>query len=192
MTVMDAIKMSKSFTFTFKGSIKAAEKMLSPSEEVLWAITGSIASQPISGELSTDPSFSSNLDLPGVTVVTNQRILFVCSVLGQINSREMQISSVRSIDLRTSIQLNVIRVIGITDMLVTMGSKKQLNGLRDAINEALSRINTTTVSAPSQESADNDLDTSDIEQLQALKQLYDSGVITAEEFAAKKAQILNL
>lgn len=192
MTVLDAIKVSKSFTFMFKGSITAAQKMLSPSEEVLWAITGSIASEPISGELSTDPSFSSNLDLPGVTVVTNQRILFVCSVLGQIRSREIQISSVRSIDLRTSIQLNVIRIIGVTDMLVTIGSKKQLNGLHDAINEALSRQNTTTASVPSQVSTDNELDPSDIEQLQALKQLYDSGVITADEFAAKKAQILNL
>lgn len=82
-----------------KGAIKAAQKMISPSEEILWAQMGQIYTKPTSDELITD--------------------------FKELNS----------------------------------------NNLTGVI---------------------------DVEQLQSLKQLYDAGVITAEEFAAKKAQILNL
>ena len=192
MTVLEAVQKSKSIAFMYKGSIKAAQKMLSPSEEIIGAITGNVASEPIYDELSTDFGFSADSELPGVIVVTDQRILFVHRVMGQGSTKEIPLSSIRSVDTKTSIQLDAIRIVGISDMIVTKGNRKPITNLRNAINEALSRRSTPKPVTPSQASDDDALQASDIEQLQALKQLYDTGVITAEEFAAKKAQILNL
>lgn len=192
MTVLEAVQNSKSIAFMYKGAIKAAQKMLSPSEDILWAVTGNVASKPVYGELDTDFSYSADSELPGVIVVTDQRILFVHHVMGQGTSKEIPLSAIRSIDTKKSIQLDAIRIVGISDMIVMKGNRKPITNLRNAINEALSRRITPKPTAPAQASDEDALLSSDIEQLQALKQLYDTGVITAEEFAAKKAQILNL
>lgn len=192
MTVLEAVKNSKTLVFMHKGAIMAAQEIIFPSEEVIWAMTSNVATGPVYGELNTDFGFVAGDEVPGVIVVTDQRIIFVYRVMGRGSSKEIPLSTIRSIDTKTSIQFDAIRIVGVSDMIVTKGKRKQITNFRNAINKALSRINTTTPPAPSQMSTDNDLHDSDIAQLQSLKQLYDAGVITAEEFAAKKAQILNL
>ena len=187
MTVLEAIKLSKTSPAMSKGSIKAAQKMISPSEEIIWAMTSNVYTDPVIGELSTQV-YTKGM-LAGVIVVTDQRILFVNNVLGRGTSKEVRLSDIRSIDSKSGNILECLRIIGTTNMIVTTNSSQNIQELRNAINEAIAGKNTQM---PAQTTDDKALEASDIQQLQALKQLYDTGVITAEEFAAKKAQILNL
>ena len=189
MTVLEAVQRSKIPYFMIKGAIKAAQKMIAPSEEITWAQMGLIYTKPITGELITDFKTLSASGLSGVFVVTNKRILFVHSVLGNRSYKEIRLASIRSIDAKATPMTECLRIVSTVDMLIAFAKPAYISLLRNAINEAIERQNAP---APKQVSDSADLDNSDVEQLQALKQLYDSGVLTAEEFAAKKAQILNL
>ena len=130
--------------------------------------------------------------LAGVLVVTDQRLLLVSSSLGLHTSKEIRLSSIRSIDARNNLITECMRISGVSDMMVVFCNRDHMPALRNAINEALEKRNAPQAAAPATMSADNDFSSSDVEQLQALKQLYDTGVLTDEEFAAKKAQILGL
>ena len=188
MTVLDAVKQSETSYIMSKGSIKLAQKLLSSSETILWALVSNVYSDPVRGELSTVGYVKGMLY--GVIVVTDQRILFVNSVLGRATTKEIRLSDIRSIDAKTGSVFACLRIIGSSSMIVTTNSTSHIIKLKNAINEALSRRDSGT--AACQHSSDDSLQASDIQQLQTLKQLYDSGIITAEEFTAKKAQILNL
>lgn len=192
MTVLEAVERSKIPFFMVKGAIKAAQKMISPSEEILWAQMGQIYTKPTSDELITDFKELNSNNLTGVIVVTDQRILFVQSVLGNRTYKEIRLSSVRSVDAKASPMIECLRITSAVDMLIAFAKPSYIALLRNAINDAIERLNTKNTSAQRTPLDDDKLDSSDVEQLQSLKQLYDAGVITAEEFAAKKAQILNL
>ncbi len=191
MTVLEAVEQSKSYNVLNKPAIKIAQTQLSLSENVLCALVCNIYTDPVRGELSTKlPSIMKVL--PGVLVVTNLRIFFVSNQIGKRTIREIPLSSIRSIDSKANYVFEFLRISGITNMIVTYGGIDLISHLRNAINEALEKRNAPQAAAPAPQPADNDLSSADIEQLQALKQLYDTGVLTEEEFAAKKAQILGL
>lgn len=194
MTVLEAVKRSGTPTFLHKGAIKSAQDMLLSGEDVVWAQTSNIYKSPIPGELSTQIELANSDMLPGVLVVTNQRILFVYNILGSSSSREIRISDIRSLDTKANFTIEVLRIVGTSNMIVTFAKRQVMAGLRNAINAVIARENAQHASspAPAQTTEDNALDSSDVQQLQSLKQLYDAGVITAEEFATKKAQILGL
>lgn len=191
MTVAEAVQRSKTPTIMMKSSIKTAQSLISPSEEIIWAQVSNVYQKPVRGALSTEIGSVSD-SLAGVIVVTNERILFVHKMLSNYVSKEVYISDIRSIDAKASLTYEVLRVVGTSDMIVTFAKRNIIAALRNAINQGI--IIESTAKSPSliQTTDDTALQKSDIEQLQALKLLYDSGVITAEEFAAKKAQILNL
>lgn len=183
MTVLEAVQNSKTSYAMCKGSIKAAQKMLLPTEEIVWAMTANVYPKPVHGELCTN-GFASGM-LAGVIVVTDQRILFVNNVLGRGITKDIRISDIRSMDSKAGELFECLRIVGISDMIVTTCIKQEISSLRNAIHAAIAK-NEPKPAAPSVDSS------SDIEQLQAYKKLYDEGVLTAEEFAAKKAQILGL
>lgn len=182
MTVLEAVQLSKTPTLMHKGSISAAEKMILPNETVLWALTTNVTVN--AGKVSKPTPMDLDGKKAGVVVVTTQRILFVNSVLGVGSSKEIRLSEIHSIDENITALAANLRIVGITAKLLVDGNSKTIGELRTAINDAISNLQSAAPANPA--------GTSDIEQLQALKQLYDSGVLTAEEFAAKKAQILNI
>jgi hypothetical protein len=188
MTVLEAVKQSKIPYFMIKGAIKAAEKMIPKSESIFLAQPISLYNKPITGALPTNLNDLSGT-LFGVLVITGQRLLFVASSLGIRTTKEMRLSDIRSIDSKNSLVTECLRISGVSNTMVFLAKPDDIIALRNAINEALEKRNAPqSAAAP----ADDELSISDVEQLQALKQLYDTGVITDEEFAAKKAQILNL
>lgn len=191
MTVLEAVERSNTPVLLNKTAIKTAQNLLLPSEDVLWGQACNIFIDPVRGELSSNLPPISKM-IPGVLVVTNSRILFVSSQLGKRTIRELSISTIRSMDSKANYILEVLRIAGISDMMITYGSFDLIAHLRNAINGALEKRNAPQTAAPAPQPADNDLSNTDIEQLQALKQLYDTGILTEEEFAAKKAQILGL
>ena len=187
MTVSDALARSNASTLMHKSSVKTAQNMIFSNEDVVWATITNVYVSPVFGELSTKQNISNVL--AGVLVVTDQRILFVNNVLGRGITKEVPLSDIRSIDSKAGDIFESIRIASSVDMIVLTNTRHIILSLRNAISEAITRRNIRNISpqypAPT-------LQASDISQLQALKQLYDAGVITAEEFAAKKAQILKI
>lgn len=188
MTLLEALEKSKSFTLMSKGSIKAAQKMIAPTEEILWAVITNVNNSPVRGELDTKVNISDVLS--GVVAVTDQRIFFVNSVLGRGKTKEIRLSDIRSVDAKFDDVYATLRIVGTSSMIVTTNGRLLISDLRDAINVALCRKDSKT--GPVSNADKDELLSSDVEQLKSLKELYDSGVITEEEFSAKKAQILNL
>lgn len=186
MTVEEVLLRNKATIIMQKGSIKAAQSMLLPNEEVLWAITANVTPNP--GRTVSQPNIKDlKGKVNGVIVITPLRILFVQRVLGIGMSKEIRLSDIRSLDIITGkMSAACLLIVGAANRLLVDGHIDTITQLSQAINSALASKN-----AP-QTTSDDAIDASDVSQLQALKQLYDSGVITAEEFAAKKAQILNL
>lgn len=191
MTVLEAVAKSKTSTFLNKGSVKAAQKMISPSEEILWAQIVLVDATPSKNKFDTDVKIFNTDGLSGVIVITDQRILFVQHMLGQGTSKEIRLSSVRSLDTQTTATLTFLRITSMSDLIVAHGKHREMADLRNAINDALARKEAENTPA-AQKKDDDVLDDSDVAQLAALKKLYDDGIITDEEFAAKKAQILNI
>jgi hypothetical protein len=191
MTVLEAVAKSKTSTFLNKGSVKAAQKMISPSEEILWAQIVLVDATPSKNKFDTDVKIFNTDGLSGVIVITDQRILFVQHMLGQGTSKEIRLSSVRSLDTQKTTTWTFLRITSMSDMIVTYGKNREITNLRNAINDALARKEAENTPA-AQKKDDDVLDDSDVAQLAALKKLYDDGILTEEEFAAKKAQILNI
>lgn len=187
MTVSEAVARSNTSAFLSKGSVKAAQEMLFPNEPVLWAQVSNVYTKPVRGELSTQLLTKDMLN--GVVVVTDQRIFFVNRVLGQGISKQIHMSNLQSVDSKYDMISGCVRITGITDMIVATCNRTVAKQLQAAIEEALANWQTHTAAAAKAAPASPALDT---EQLQALKQLYDAGVLTEEEFSAKKAQILGL
>ncbi len=80
-------------------------------------------------------------------------------------------------------------------LLRGMARTAVIAGTATAVSNNVSRrqANRWANEEPQQESQSATVDSSDqIQQLEKLGQLHDSGVLTDEEFAAKKAQILGL
>ena len=182
MTIFEAVTHSKTSPLMAKSSIRAAQKMLVSSETLLWAMISNVYRSPVHGTLNTQ-GFSKDM-LAGVIAVTDQRILFVNSILGRCITKEIRLSDIRAMDLKSGEVYACLRIAGTSDMIVTTNSRQHVQAFKAAIDKALADQSTAAPATPAQP-----LDTA---QLQALKQLYDSGVSTAEEFAAKKAQILGL
>lgn len=191
MTVAEAVQRSKTTTFMMRSSIKTAQSLISPSEKIVWAQVSNVYQEPVRGALSAEIGSVSN-SLAGVIVVTSERILFVHKMLSNYVSKDIYISDIRSIDVKASLTYEVLRIVGTSDMIVTFAKRNIIAALRNAINQEIAIKSTASSPSFLQTTDDTALQKSYIEQLQALKQLYDSGVITAEEFAAKKAHILNL
>lgn len=188
MTVSEAVARSNTSAFLSKGSVKAAQEMLFPNEPVLWAQVSNVYTKPVRGELGTQLLTKDMLN--GVVVVTDQRIFFVNRVLGQGISKQIHMSNLQSVDSKYDMITGCVRITGITDMIVTACKRDVAKQLQAAIEEALANWQTHTAAAAANAApASPALDT---EQLQALKQLYDAGVLTEEEFSAKKAQLLGL
>lgn len=137
MTVLEAVKKSGTGTALWKGSIKAAQDMLLPSESVIHAFTANVATYPVSGPLNTKPMKIKG-KISGVVVITSKRILFCNSVLGSGTSKEIQVKQIQSIDDTNSmVGSSCLRVSGITEMFVIEGRSTLLLEAKKAIYTAM-------------------------------------------------------
>lgn len=183
MTVLEAIKKSKTPTLMHKKSIKAAQDMLQPDETVLWAMTVNVCDHPV-----PDLKELSLKDMDSVVlVVTDQRIFTARRLIGISTSAFIPLWEVRSVQERIRGAFRCLEITGFTQYLLVEENPSKIRPLHDAISRALAAR-----TVPASQISQPDAASLDVAQLQQLKQLYDEGVLTAEEFAAKKAQILGL
>lgn len=115
------------------GSAKKAKKMIMSDENVLFASNLNIAVMPIHGKLSDN--FSVKGKINGVFVVTDKRIIFVQSVLGTGDTKQIRKEDISSIDTKTSIMNCPIRIKGITEMFVIDCNNKIQRKILEAISK---------------------------------------------------------
>ena len=184
MTILEAVKQSNTSPLFHKKSIAAAQDMLRPDETVLWALTANVCDHPVPDIYKITYKDLINV----VVVVTTQRIFTVQKLVDLISSTTIPLWEIRSIEESFHRQYRNLEVKGITQYLLVQGNKKMLRPLHNAIQKALANRSAPTA----QPSASANPAGLDIDQLQQLKQLYDAGILTEEEFSAKKKQILGL
>ena len=186
MSIKDVLKQNGCTTAMYGGSIKAAEKMLLPDETVISALTSIVAELPSGHQIHPNTHIKDKES--GVVVLTNKRLFFVQSILGQCHSKEILLTDIQSIDQKNVIDImmsSVLRIQGITISFEMDGKKKQLSAFADKINQE--RIQSKSAGAHAANSSVGSLD-----DLEKLANLMDKGIITAEEFETKKKQIVGL
>ncbi|MCO6524350.1 MAG: PH domain-containing protein [Candidatus Schmidhempelia sp.] len=79
---------------------------------------------------------------------------------------------------------------GAKSMLFTNVTKDSLNIMVPILRKAIKKFKNQSNQSSTQEASNSSMN--EIEELKQLKELLDTGILTEEEFAAKKKQILNL
>lgn len=185
MTIKEAIKKFGTSTFMNGGNIKSAESKLHNGEDVLFALTGNVATLPINGSL--DPQITTKDKTPGVFVVTNQKVYFCQSILGSSIYKEIRINDIQSVEGSKNIATAQLKICGLTEMFVVDMNRKILSEAENIISEARNSFTRTSQATSAKSENGNNMD-----DLRKLKSLLDDGIITQEDFDKKKASILGI
>lgn len=193
LTVEEAIKRSGTFNPMNKASTKAAQDMLSSNEIVIHAVNTNIAVLPNIGKLDASNAFSfATLKnrINGPVVITNRRIFFCNNSLGNVTSKQMPLQSIQSVDEASNGLMGVgqLRISGLTEMFVLDLQKPDIKIFVQKLDEARAAIitnasNTTVINNTSVDTAG---------ELRKYADLLNDGIISQEEFDAKKKQLLRL
>lgn len=190
MTVEEAIKKSGTTNIMAKGSTKKAQSIIGENEEVLYAINANVSlidnnkTKLNSADLFSWKNVKNSLN--GVLVVTNKRIIFCSSIIGNTNIKQILIQDINSIDesINGLIKMGKIRIQGVTQtFVINIFKAKIVDELRESIykaQELQKQTNNTIIN--------NNLSSAD--EIMKFKQLLDEGIITEEEFENKKQELL--
>lgn len=191
MTIIKALEKTKSTTFGQSKAIKLAEEKLGEDEKIELAITATVSIEPVIGKLGKQKVITKN-NQTGILVITNKRIYFCWSLLGSRQYKEMLVSDIQSVDsYRDSMRLlafTAVRICGITDMFVVNIANNKAQDLENVVSEVRRNYAKSVCGTVVQ----TDNISANLNDLRELKSLLDEGVITQEEFDAKKKQLLGI
>ena len=142
MTIKEAVKGNGTplGILTCSGMIKKAEKMISNNENIQFACVYNVYSEPTNVKLKVNIGINPKGKTAGVTVLTDKRIFFCSSILGNINSKQININDIQSVDYKTMMGLATVRIKGITEMIVIECTKKTAERLIFKINELQDKV----------------------------------------------------
>ena len=173
-----------SMGFMSAGSVKAAANLIHPGEEINYAICANAAVGTVGGKLKAQ-TYNFKGKVNGIIVVTSQRIIFASSSYNTTAS--IYLSDIDSLDA-TGFNLAgaVLRIQSHATAIAVDGNKKILTPLQQKIDEAifLNKKRTSVVTTIQEVST--------ADEILKFKELCDKGIITEEEFAAKKKQLLGI
>lgn len=163
----------------FDKAFEEIEKILRPDEEVLLAFTGSSAQR----------KNNSMLWYVGVAL-TNQRLLIGGQIKGWLkvsySAQSFNITNINAISQSWS-------AIGADLIIDTLGDDIRIGeSSRDVVNRIIADFDTTLHSINVEKSGGAVQPVSAADELVKFKGLLDAGIITQEEFDAKKKQLLGL
>lgn len=186
MTIKDAIKTSgTNYNPLAVFSVREAEKQLTSSENVVFAMNANVAISPIQGKLK--PNFMNvKGKLNGIFVITDKRIYFCSNTINSVQYKEIRLCDIQSVDDKTNaFGLSCIRIQGITNMFVIDVTKKLLPTLKENLSDAMISVqNPSNAYQPTQNNY--------IKELESLSVLLDKGIISEDEFNVKKKQLLGI
>ena len=114
------------------GAAKKARSMIGANESVLFASNLNIASLPVNGKLND--SFFGGKKVSGVFAITDKRVLFVQSVVGTGDAKQIRKEDISSIDTKTSLMNCPVRIKGLTEMFVIDCNKDTQSKIIEALN----------------------------------------------------------
>lgn len=114
------------------GAAKKAKMMIGANESVLFASNLNISTIPVRGKLSD--SFFGGKKVSGVFVITDKRVLFVQSVVGTGDTKQIRKEDIASIDTKTSLMNCPVRIKGLTEMFVIDCNKNVQTKIMNALN----------------------------------------------------------
>lgn len=162
------------------GSIKLAEKTLYENEDVLYAVYCNAYFSTLVGNQKYD-SFTSSDKKSGLVVLTENRILWCSSLLGNSENKEIKLDDITSIDRSAK------KILGTTNIQINSNSFQMGIELNKVDFETMNSLLYSRKSDNNSNSKVNDYD-----DLRKLKSLLDDGIITQEEFDIKKKELLGL
>lgn len=191
MTVEEAIKRSGTSNILAKGSTKKAQQLIRENEEILYAINTnvSIIDNKTTILKNTKGMFSPKNSLNGVVVITNSRVIFCSSIIGNVNVKQMLIKDITSIDesINGLTKMGQLRIQGITETFLINIYKQKIS---DELKEILYKVQETQKQSNNvvHDTKFNNISSAD--EILKFKQLLDEGIITKEEFENKKQELL--
>ncbi|RLP81403.1 hypothetical protein D9V34_11970 [Mycetocola lacteus] len=177
-----ALKRFNVVTFGKKKHLERVEAEISPDERIIFITP--------SNTTFTDHTTRKRETLPGVFVLTSERIIVDSKVLLDQKTFTMPLTEIRSVSVRgnglTGGYVQLQTQVNTIETLVTY-KKDVIRDISEAFTEAIEEAKHVAqrVSAP-QDSAPIDL----AEQIEKLWNLLQAGVLTQEEFNLKKAELL--
>ena len=175
-------KVKRAFAEPLPRDIRAIKSSLLENEDVLFAARTNLSDShdKVSG-------------LWGILVITNLRVLYYYGpnkdnwTLDQI-----PVDTIESIEFSRSYTSSYLSVYGKSSIFHLNSDRHVLmEKARDLINQMIYDKSQNSESSESESSVSDDMAQA-AEALKSLKELLDSGIITQEEFDAKKKQLLNL
>lgn len=187
--VQEAIwRQPKHYFLGFKGQVAGVEKYLSADEKVLFIYGTNVKISE--GQLPLEANiFKIKGKEPVLFVITDKRLIFYFKVLWNEKAEQIPLSEIRSHDIeRNGLLGAALRISALTKtVVVDLEYKQEILAAIDEIvntfrNKVARRLHDTSTSPP---------DKSDmLEQIERLAELHKKGILTAEEFHAKKSELL--
>lgn len=175
-------KVKRAFAEPLPRDIRAIKSSLLEDEDVLFA-----------AKIDLGDTHDKIGGLMGILVITNLRVLYYYGpnkdnwTLDQI-----PVDTIESIEFSRSYTSSYLSVYGKSSIFHLNSDRHVLmEKARDLINQMIYDKSQNSESSESESSVSDDMAQA-AEALKSLKELLDSGIITQEEFDAKKKQLLNL
>lgn len=195
MTVEEAIEKSSTKNILAKGSIKKAQQMIEKGENVLYAINTNVIIEDNRDTLLKSNNkglFSVKNALNGVVVITDRRVIFCSSIIGNIKQKQILIKDIMSIDKNINglTKMGQLRIQGITESFVLNIYKEKIaTEIESSIYNAQS-IEKNAQNIEKSYNMNKIQVTSNADEIMKFKQLLDEGIISQEEFEKKKQDLL--
>lgn len=178
--VEQAIQKFNIKTFGNKGNIEKAETLLRSDEQVLYISPSNV--------VVTAVNTRKNQKLPGVFILTDQRILFHYKVLFDESTETTELSKIDSINCYgnglTGGHIQIHTRTKTYDILVSY-KKALMNEIKDTFENAISSY------SRNEGYANKGTDTDVLQQIEKLAELRDKAILTEEEFQAKKQVLMD-
>ena len=181
------------FLIPVKNEAAKAARLLSDYETLVDAFVVHAATCPVGGNYKPDYFKTKNKSYQ-ILIITNKRLFFVESFLGKEAVKQMMLKDITSIDHKTTHFITAkLRVICHTEMFVFDSDKTILQNIYKALNDARFAddappvIQQTVVQTQQPEQRSKSLN-----DIEVLADLHARGILTDDEFAAKKKQLLGV
>lgn len=181
--IEEAKKAKRIVTFAFKGAIDLVDKNLIDSETVQYVMGANIGILTKGEAIKIEP-FKFKNKKPGILVITTKRILHCTQALFNKDVEQILLDDVNNVESKSSMISSVLRLQSVTNVMEIDINNKDVTPVTKLINELKEKnknVSPQTINAVSQ-----------ADELAKFKKLFDDGVLTADEFEKKKAQILGL
>ena len=187
MTVEEAIRRSGTVNILAKGSTKKAQSLIEEDENILYAMNTNLSITDNKKTILNNRkgTFSLKNLLNGVIVVTDKRVMFCSSSIGNTNFKQIAIKDIVSIDesINGLTKMGQFRIQAVTEtFVINIYRKNIVEDLKASIYKAQS------ITQSSNQQLTNKMSNAD--EILKYKKLLDEGIITQEEFEKKKQELL--